>query len=101
MEFDSLNIYGLIIGAVSFLIIGIFHPLVIKAEYHFGKNVWWAFLIVGLITIVLSMFVENIILSIILGVIGFSCLWSIKEIFEQVQRVLDGRFPKNPKRQYE
>ena len=27
-------------------------------------------------------------------------LWSIKEIFEQEKRVIAGRFPKNPKREY-
>ena len=28
----------IIIGAISFLSIGVFHPLVIKAEYHCGKG---------------------------------------------------------------
>ncbi|MBR6132510.1 MAG: DUF4491 family protein, partial [Bacteroidales bacterium] len=31
-----MNFTGLIIGAATFLCIGVFHPLVIKAEYHFG-----------------------------------------------------------------
>ena len=101
MNFENINFYGLIIGASSFLIIGIFHPLVIKGEYYFGKKAWLAFLFVGIIAIILSLFVNNNILAIVLGVIGFSSLWGIKEIFEQVQRVLDGRFPKNPKRKYE
>ena len=29
-----MNFNGLIIGIATFLIIGAFHPLVIKAEYH-------------------------------------------------------------------
>lgn len=29
---------GIIIGFATFFIIGIFHPIVIKAEYHFGKH---------------------------------------------------------------
>lgn len=35
--------YGLIIGAATFLIIGLFHPLVIKGEYYFGVKIWWMF----------------------------------------------------------
>ncbi|GHT34718.1 DUF4491 domain-containing protein [Bacteroidia bacterium] len=91
---------GIILGAAAFLTIGIFHPLVIKAEYYFGVRVWWAFLAVGLAAVGVSLFIENIIVSSILGVLGFSCFWSIKEIFEQRRRVLDGRFPRNPKRKY-
>jgi len=30
------NTYGIVIGAATFLTIGLFHPLVIKAEYHLG-----------------------------------------------------------------
>ncbi|MCQ2155332.1 MAG: DUF4491 family protein, partial [Bacteroidales bacterium] len=30
------------------LIIGLFHPIVIKAEYYLGKGCWWLFAIVGL-----------------------------------------------------
>jgi hypothetical protein len=91
---------GIILGAAAFLIIGVFHPLVIKAEYYCGVRVWWAFLAVGLSAVGVSLFIEDIIAASILGVLGFSCFWSIKEVFEQRQRVLDGRFPKNPKRKY-
>ncbi len=34
---------GIIIGAASFLIIGILHPVVIHAEYHYGKGIWPVF----------------------------------------------------------
>lgn len=33
-----MNYVGVIIGLATFLIIGLFHPIVIKAEYHFGKQ---------------------------------------------------------------
>lgn len=39
---------GLIIDLATFIIIGIFHPIVIKAEYYIGKKVWPLFLILGL-----------------------------------------------------
>jgi len=89
---------GIILGLVTFLIIGLFHPLVIKAEYYFGVKFWIVFLIFGIIATVISLFVANIIVSAILGVFGFSCFWSIMEMFDQVKRVEQGRFPKNPKR---
>lgn len=89
---------GMILGLSTFLIIGLFHPLVIKAEFYFGVKFWIVFLIAGLIASILSLFVANIILSAILGVFGFSCFWSIREMFDQVKRVEEGRFPKNPKR---
>lgn len=92
---------GIIIAVSTFLIIGAFHPIVIKTEYHFGTRCWWIFLLLGLIIIALALFIENVIISSILGVIGASCLWSIGELFEQKQRVKKGWFPKNPKRKYE
>lgn len=58
---------GILIGLYSFLLIGLFHPIVIKAEYYFC-------------------------------ITGFSCFWSIKELFEQEKRVEKGWFPKNPRR---
>ena len=92
---------GIIIAVSTFLIIGMCHPLVIKTEYYTGTRYWWVFLIGGLIAITSALFVENIILSSILGVIGASLLWSIGELFEQKQRVKKGWFPMNPKRKKE
>lgn len=92
------NYYGLVIGLAAFFIIGMFHPVVIKAEYYFGKRCWWVFLLAGLCFAVVSLLVEGFIGSTILGVISFSCFWSILELFEQEKRVEKGWFPKNPRR---
>ena len=94
---ESLNYSGLIIGLATFLIIGIFHPLVIKGEYYFGVKCWWAFMICGLIGAALSLISDNYIVSILLGVFSFSCFWSIKEVFDQRTRVEKGWFPKRNK----
>lgn len=91
---------GIITGFVTFLIIGLFHPLVIKGEYYFGVRCWWAFLIAGIVTGALSIIVSNLYCSIILGVVSFSSFWSILEVFEQRERVRKGWFPKNSKRKY-
>ncbi len=93
-----MNFTGLIIGVATFLCIGLFHPLVIKAEYHFGVGCWWVFLVLGLVCIAGSLLVASTILSTLLGVTAFSSLWSILELFKQRRRVEKGWFPKNPKR---
>lgn len=93
-----MNWQGVIIGAVAFLIIGIFHPIVIKGEYHFGRKIWPAFLVVGVISIIGALFIRNVLLAAATGIFGFSCLWSIHEITEQEERVRKGWFPANPRR---
>ena len=89
-----MNIAGILVGLATFLIIGIFHPVVIKAEYHFGTRCWWAFLLAGLGFAVLSLFLEDLVWSTISGVAAFSCFWSILELFQQMKRVEKGWFPK-------
>lgn len=95
MEFDF---SGIIIGVATFLIIGLFHPLVIKAEYYIGVKSWWLFMLLGIVFAGASLLVSNLILSIILGVVAFSSFWSIGEVFQQKKRVEKGWFPANPKR---
>jgi hypothetical protein len=91
-----MNFNGIIIGVITFITIGIFHPIVIKAEYYFSKSCWPVFLIVGSILLVVSLLVENVTISSILAVVGISCWWSILELFEQEKRVQKGWFPANP-----
>lgn len=95
---SNYGLAGLFIGFCTFLIIGLFHPLVIKGEYYFGEKIKWAFLAAGIIFLVLSIAVNGLVLSAILGVASFSSFWGIKEVSEQVQRVNKGWFPANPKR---
>jgi hypothetical protein len=95
---DAHNLTGLVIGLGTFLIIGLFHPLVIRGEYYFGVRIWWAFLAAGLAALAGSLLVENIIGSVLLAIVGFSSLWGIGEVFHQRKRVEKGWFPKNPKR---
>ncbi len=91
-----MNLNGLIIGIITFLIIGCFHPIVIKCEYYFGKKIWPVFLVAGILGVVLSLIFDSLILSCISGVFGFSSLWAIHEIIEQEERVKKGWFPGNP-----
>lgn len=89
---------GIIITVITFLIIGVFHPIVIKTEYYFGTKPWWVFLVLGIICMIASVVVVNVILSTILGILGATLLWTIKELFEQEERVAKGWYPKNEKR---
>ena len=91
-----MNFTGIIVGLATFLIIGLFHPIVIKSEYYLGTKCWWMFLVAGIVFCVLSIVVENLIASTILGVTAFSSFWTIGELFEQKQRVKKGWFPEGP-----
>lgn len=92
------HLLGLTIGLCTFLIIGLFHPIVIKCEYHFGAGCRWWFLVLGIAGTAAALWVTDPFLSALLGVIAFSSFWSIGEIAEQARRVERGWFPANPKR---
>lgn len=95
-----MNYESILIGFVTFLIIGIFHPIVSKGEYYFSKNIWPIFVIAAIILFYFALRIQNMVVSPILSITGFTCLWSVKELFEQEERVLKGHAPKNPARTY-
>lgn len=91
-----MNFTGIIIGLATFIAIGLFHPLVIKAEYYLGSRCWWMFLVAGILFGAASLLVENVILSTLFGVVAFSSFWSIHELVQQRERVRKGWFPEGP-----
>lgn len=95
---ETYHLGGLLLGIITFFTIGLFHPIVIKAEYYFGVKCWWCFLLCGILFGVGSFFFNSVFISSIMGVVSCSCFWSILEVFEQRNRVRKGWFPKNPKR---
>lgn len=92
---------GVLLGLCTFLAIGIFHPITIKTEYYFGTRPWWVFLVFGVGCAVAALFIESVFWSALLGIVGFSSLWTIGELFHQRGRVKRGWFPMNPKRAHE
>lgn len=100
LEFiETYHLMGVIIGIMAFLIIGVFHPLVIKGEYYFGTRCWWVFALMGIAGLVAAIvWSDNVILSAVCGVFAFSSFWSIGELFEQKKRVEKGWFPKRNKK---
>ncbi|ABW18241.1 DUF4491 family protein [Alkaliphilus oremlandii] len=93
-----MNYFGILHGFIAFVLIGAFHPLVIKGEYYLGRKCIRIFLATGVVALFGSMVTKHMTLSTFLGILSFCCFWSIKEVIEQEQRVREGRFPKNPKR---
>ena len=90
------HIMGLTVGLATFLIIGLFHPLVIKGYYYFGLRCRTWFAVAGAVFLAVCVLVEEQILSILAGVTSFSCFWSILEVTQQAERVRKGWFPKGP-----
>jgi hypothetical protein len=95
---EALNWNGILIGGAAFIIITILYWVTIQAEYYFSKRFWIIFLVMGLATALLSLFIKTLALSSISAIFGFTSLWAIGEVIEQEKRVLQGRFPMNPRR---
>lgn len=93
-----MNTDGILIGALAFFLIGIFHPIVVWSEYYFSSRCWPVFLAAGLFFLAASVCIEGRLISVALGVTGFSCLWSILELKEQEKRVARGWFPKRDRK---
>jgi len=96
---EQYQLTGIFTGFITFLIIGLFHPLVIKGEYYFGIRCWWVFAILGIVGLASAFYWhENFVASAACGVFGFSAFWGIGELFEQKKRVDKGWFPKREKK---
>ena len=93
-----MNFYGLAMGVVMILAIGLGHVMVIKWEYYWGSKTWPAMVVIGLLLVIGSIFTGSMFLSGILGILGAILLWSVYELFKQKKRVENGLFPRNPKR---
>ena len=94
-----MNFTALIIGVVAFVTIGVFHPVVVKLEYHFGKKIWWMVFLAGTVLLLTSLFTSGI-PSLALGVVAFGLYWTTVELFFQHERVKKGQAKANPKRNY-
>ncbi len=93
-------ILGILIGAVAFIMIGVWHPIVIKGEYYLGKKKCIVlFILLGIIGVIASVLSHKyLILSVGCGIFAFSAFWGIHEVIRQEERVAKGWFPENPKK---
>lgn len=96
--YENIELSGLLAGFAVFIIIIFARWLCIWGEYHFSKFFWIFFLIVGLISVSASIFVDDLLTSSILSANGFIFLWGIHETIEQEERVKKGWFRKKQKK---
>ena len=90
-----MNLFGLIIGIATLLIIGLGFPLVILGERRFGY-LWWPYMMgIGGIIIGISLFILVDWLSVVIGVLGATFVWGSTELKEQAVRTEVGWFPFN------
>ncbi len=92
-----MNFFGLGLGLVTLLIIGLGFVWVIRGEYSLGY-LWWPYAIgLGVALIAASLFVPSIWGSALLGILGASLAWGATELKEQAVRAEIGWYPFNPK----
>jgi len=90
-----MNIFGLIIGIATLLIIGLGFPLVIRGERYLGY-LWWPYMMgLGFLIVFASLFISSDWLSVVVGVLGATFVWGSTELKEQAVRAELGWFPFN------
>ncbi|MBI3287449.1 MAG: DUF4491 family protein [Chloroflexi bacterium] len=90
---------GLFVGAFSVIVIAFGHFWVKKLEYHVGAQVWPGVVAVGAIFILGSLFAPHWMLSVVLGILGFTTLWGAHELVDLGERVKRGWYPHKPQTQ--
>lgn len=81
-----MNTFGLIVGIFTLFIIGLGFVWVIFGERYFSY-LWWPYVIIlGLVIIGVSLFFENDLVSVIVGVSGASIVWGATELKAQAVR---------------
>ncbi len=87
--------FGILIGILTLLIIGLGFPLVIQTERRLGY-LWWPYMMgIGILIIIASLFIQNDWLCVIVGVVGGTFVWGSTELKEQAVRAELGWFPYN------
>jgi hypothetical protein len=81
-----MQLTGILIGIITFIMIGVLHVAVVRIERVWGSKFWPGFVFLGLILCIVSIFVDDFILSANLGVLGFLFAWSGPELKKQKER---------------
>ena len=93
-----MNFFGLSLGVITLLIIGLGFIWVIRGERYFGY-LWWPYaMALGILMIVSSLFVAGVWTSALLGAFGASLIWGSTELKEQAIRAEVGWYPFNAKK---
>jgi len=92
-----MNTFGIIVGFVTLLIIGLGFVWVIRGEYYLGIFWWPYFMGLGILLVVGAALIPSTGWSVLTGVFGASLVWGSTELKEQTIRTELGWFPFNPK----
>jgi hypothetical protein len=87
MNWNQLQIAGLVLAVVTFVTIGIGHVLVRRLHACFGTRPALGFFLVGLLVLLLSLFSADDLLSAGLGITAITLVWDGVEIFRQEGRM--------------
>lgn len=88
-----MNWFGVSVGVVTLLIIGLGFVWVIRGERYFGY-LWWPYMMgLGMILMVVSLFIASDYGSAFLGAFGASLVWGSTELKEQAVRGELGWYP--------
>ncbi len=88
-----MNFFGIAVGGLAFLLIGLGFVWVIRGERYFGY-LWWPYvMLAGALLVGASLFAGNDWVSALLGAGGASLLWGATELKEQAIRAELGWFP--------
>jgi hypothetical protein len=88
-----MNFFGLSLGFLTLLIIGLGFVWVIRGERYFGY-LWWPYVMgSGILLMIGSLFVSNTWISALLGGFGASLVWGSTELKEQAIRAEVGWYP--------
>ena len=90
-----MDTFGIIIGTITLVIIGLGFPLVIRGERYFGYLCWPYMMGIGILIVIASLFISNNWLCVIVAVIGATFVWGSTELKEQAVRAELGWFPFN------
>jgi hypothetical protein len=88
-----MNFFGFALGISTLFIIGLGFVWVIRGERYFGY-LWWPYVMsFGVLLVIVSLFVDSLWGSALLGVFGASLVWGSTELKEQAVRAEIGWYP--------
>jgi len=94
----ALDVFGIVIGLITLLIIGLGFVWVIYGERYFGAAWSGVVLGLGIVIILLSSLIQDDWIAAIVGVWGASLVWGSTELKTQELRVKLGWFPEGAKK---
>lgn len=81
-----MNFFGLLVGFLTLILIGLGFVWVIFGERYFSYQWWPVVIVVGIVIIGTSLFIKSNILSALVGITGASFVWGATELKTQAVR---------------